>query len=109
MSNSLTPQGLWPDRLLCPWNSSSYQYWSGLPFPSLGDLPNLGIEPGSPELKGDSLQSEPPRKPLVGTFLRELSVVNGNVLCHDYDCASMTFFQKTHGIMHLKMLILKRC
>ena len=31
------------------------EYWSGLPFPSLGDLPDLGIEPGSPALQTDSL------------------------------------------------------
>ena len=31
------------------------EYWSGLPFPSPGDLPNPGIEPGSPALQGDSL------------------------------------------------------
>ena len=39
------------------------EYWSGLPFPSPGDLPNPGIEPGSPALQADSLSSEPPRKP----------------------------------------------
>ena len=38
-------------------------YWSGLPFPSLGDLPNSGIEPGSPTLQTDALPSEPPGKP----------------------------------------------
>jgi len=38
-------------------------YWSGLPFPSPGDLPNPGIEPGSPTLQGDALPSEPPGKP----------------------------------------------
>ena len=37
---------------------------SGLPFPSPGDLPNLGIEPRSPTLQADTLLSEPPRKPL---------------------------------------------
>ena len=31
------------------------EYWSGLPFPSPGDLPNLGIEPWSPALEVDSL------------------------------------------------------
>ena len=30
-------------------------YWNGLPFPSPGDLPNPGIEPGAPALQGDSL------------------------------------------------------
>ena len=32
---------------------SRQEYWSGLPFPSPGDLPNLGIEPGSPALEED--------------------------------------------------------
>ena len=38
-------------------------YWSGLPFPSPGDLPNPGIEPRSPALQADALRSEPPGKP----------------------------------------------
>ena len=37
---------------------SRQEYWSGLPFPSLGDLPDPGIEPGSPALKADALTSE---------------------------------------------------
>ena len=41
------------------------EYWSGWPFPSPGDLPNLGIKPGSPALKSDSLLSEPPGKPMM--------------------------------------------
>ena len=38
------------------------EYWSGLSFPSPGDLPNTGIEPRSPALQVDSLLSEPPGK-----------------------------------------------
>jgi len=38
------------------------EYWSGLPFPSAGDLPHPGIEAGSPALQADSLPSEPPGK-----------------------------------------------
>ena len=38
-------------------------YWSGLPFPSPGDLPDPGIEPRSPTLQADALTSEPPEKP----------------------------------------------
>ena len=34
------------------------EYWSGLPFPSPRDLPNPGIEPGSPALQADSLLSD---------------------------------------------------
>ena len=37
---------------------SRQEYWSGLPFPSPGDLPNPEIEPGSPELEADSLPTE---------------------------------------------------
>ena len=41
---------------------SRQEYWSGLPFPSPGDLPDPGIEPGSPALEADALTSEPPGK-----------------------------------------------
>ena len=42
---------------------SRQEYWSGLPFPSPGDLPNPGIEPGSPALQAGALSSEPPGNP----------------------------------------------
>ena len=42
---------------------SRQEFWSGLPFPSPGDLPNPGIEPQSPALQADALSSEPPGKP----------------------------------------------
>ena len=42
---------------------SRQECWSGLPFPSPGDLPNPGIEPRSPALQADALPSEPPGKP----------------------------------------------
>ena len=44
---------------------SKQEYWSRLPFPSPGDLPNPGIEPGSPTLQADALSSEPPGKPHI--------------------------------------------
>ena len=44
---------------------SMQEYCSGLPFPSPGDLGNLGIEPESPTLQADALLSEPPGKPGV--------------------------------------------
>ena len=43
---------------------SRQEYWSGLPFPSPGDLPYPGVEPVSPALQGDALPSEPPGKSL---------------------------------------------
>ena len=45
---------------------SRQEYWSGLPFPSPGDLLDPGMEPGSPALQGDYLPSEPPGKPSEG-------------------------------------------
>ena len=42
---------------------SRQEYWSGLPSPPPGDLPNPVIEPTSPTLQADSLPSEPPGKP----------------------------------------------
>ena len=42
---------------------SKQEYWSGLPFPSPGDLPNPGIKPGSPALQADALSSWLPGKP----------------------------------------------
>ena len=42
---------------------SRQECWSGLPFPSPGNLPDPGIEPGSPILQADALPSEPPGKP----------------------------------------------
>ena len=44
---------------------SRQEYWSELPFPSPGDLPNPGIKPRSPALQADALSSEPPGKPLI--------------------------------------------
>ena len=41
---------------------SRQEYWSGLPFPSPGDLPNPGIKPVSPVLQADTLPSEPQGK-----------------------------------------------
>ena len=58
--------------LAVPWNIacqaplsmgfSRQEHWSGLPFPSPRDLPDPGIEPGSPAFQSDSLPSEPPQE-----------------------------------------------
>ena len=47
---------------------SRQEYWSGLMFPSPGNLPDPGMEPGSPALQADSLPSEAPGKPLEKIF-----------------------------------------
>ena len=48
---------------------SRQEYWSGLPCPSPGDLPNPGIKPESPALREDSLLSEPPGKSPSGVYI----------------------------------------
>ena len=47
---------------------SRQEYWSGLPFPSPGDLPDSGIKPRTPELQTDSLPSEPNGSPICSQF-----------------------------------------
>ena len=53
----------WCLTLCNPWDFSRQGYWSGLPCPPPGNLPNLGIQPRSPALQADSLPSKPPGKP----------------------------------------------
>ena len=64
VSNSATPWTVAHQAPL-PMEFSRQEYWSGLPCPSPGDLPDPGIEPGSPVLQVDSLPAEPPGKLLI--------------------------------------------
>ena len=57
---------------------SRQEYWSGLPFPSPGDLPNPGMEPGSPTLQADALPSEPPGKPMGRDVLTKTTFSTAN-------------------------------
>ena len=63
-SNSVTP---WTVAHQAPLSMefSRQEYWSGLPFPSPGDISDPGIEPKSPTLWLDFLSTEPPGKPFV--------------------------------------------
>ena len=60
---------------------SKQEYWSGLPFPSPGDLPDSGIEPRSPALQADTLLFEPPGKPSP----LNLKPLHGKHHCHGKD------------------------
>ena len=55
------------------------EYWSALPCPPSGDLPNPGIEPRSPALLADSLPSEPPGKPFHLLAIGNNAAMNMNV------------------------------
>ena len=53
------------------------EYWSGLPFPSPGNLPDPGIKSWSPELQAGSLLSEPPGKP---SYLKKISSLSHSIV-----------------------------
>ena len=57
---------LWPVACQAPLSTglSRQEYWSGLPGPPPGDLPDPGIKPRSPALQADSFTAEPPGKPV---------------------------------------------
>ena len=64
---------------------SRQEYWSGLPFPSPGDLPNPGIKRGSPALKADALTSEPPGKTNLDLKLKSRDIINKSPSNQSYD------------------------
>ena len=70
---------------------SRQEYWSGLPFPSPGDLPNPGIEPRSPALQADALPSEPPGKS-ISRYMP--LVIHGVCAFYHSECYSSTFGPK---------------
>ena len=76
MASSLRPHRVSSARLFCPWEFSRQEYWSGLPRPPPGNLPNPGIESRSPALQADSLHSDPPGKPM-NTGVGSLCLLHG--------------------------------
>ena len=63
VSHSVVSDSLWPCQAPLSLEFSRQEYWSGLPCPSPGDLPNPGMESRSPASQVDSLPSEPPGNP----------------------------------------------
>ena len=94
VSSFFRPHGLQPTRPLCPWGFFRQEYWSGLSCPSLGDLPNSGIELRSPTLQVDSLPSEPPGKPM-NTGVGSLSLVQGIFLTQEWN----------QGLLHCRWIL----
>ena len=87
---------------------SRQEYWSGLPFPSPGDLPDPGIEPGFPALQADALTCEPPGKPgevkielkfFQSPMLRGLSLfdLSGSSLVNHSQKACLCVTQREHA------------
>ena len=75
------------------------EYWSGLPFPSPGDLPNPGIEPRSPALQVDSLPAESPGKP-KNPGVGSLSLLQRIFLTQGLDLALLNFGQILYHLSH---------
>ena len=63
------PMDCSPPGSFCPWGFSRQEYWSGLPCPPPGDLPNPGIEPRSPAFQADSLPSESPGRKMCSLHI----------------------------------------
>ena len=68
---------------------SRQEYWSGVPFPSLGDIPDPGIKPTSPVLAGGFLATEPPGKPPKHHYMFINKIID---LCTSYYISSIYFF-----------------
>ena len=74
LSHSLLSHGLLPTTSLSM-QFPRQEYWSGLPFPSPGDLPDSGIEPGSPTFQADALTSAAPGKLFIVDSKNDAQVV----------------------------------
>ena len=70
------------------------EHWSGQPFPSPGDLPNLGTEPRSPTLQVYSLPTEPQEKP-KNTGVGSLSLLQGIFLTQELN----------QGLLHCRQIL----
>ena len=89
MSDSLWPCGLWPASLLCPWGFSKQEYWSGLPCPPPGDLPNPGMEPMfliSSALAGGFFTTSTNWEALLARWVCAESLQSCLALCTPTDC-----------------------
>jgi len=81
MSDSFVTPGLYPARLLCPWDFPGKNTGVGCHIPSPGDLPDPGIKPTSPALVSGFFTTEPLGKPTM-----EYSIITKNkTICSNMD------------------------
>ena len=83
---------------------SRQEYWSGLPFPSPGDLPDPGIKPRFPALRVDSSSSEPPGKP---SGIKETSNTYAHHSCGQ--CTQSSTHRSHHRVFHCCILHAHSC
>ena len=92
VSDSLQPYAVHQSPLSMEF--SRQEYWSSLPFPSPGDLPDPGIKPRSPALQADTLPSEPTGK---------LIVVISHQLKHDLFYTSLIWYI-FHNVLNISLI-----
>ena len=80
---------------------SRQEYWSGLPFPSPGDLPNPGMEPRSLTLQANSLLSEPPGKAHYSVENRSFVIVIGKLMIS----RSTEFMECDFNVFYLHIIL----
>ena len=73
---------------------SRQEYWSGLPCPPPGDLPDPGIEPGFPALKADSLPTELWGKPLFVVLIMVLTCIF--LIANAIDCSFVCLWRNVY-------------
>ena len=112
---------LWTVALQAPLSLgfSRQDYWSGLPCPPLGDLPNPGIEARSPALQADSLPSEPLGKPQLSQIwfitwfqgywaILASSDMRGQSALHSVPCTLTMWHTSVSLMLHRASFILLR-
>ena len=87
---------------------SRQEYWSGLPFPSPGNLPYPGNEPRSPTLQADSLLSESPGNPLMSQGISKCTfpdIINTSASCEMCKGSTKpgTILNQNFGLVILKL------
>ena len=94
---------------------SMQEYWSGLPFPSAGALPDPGIQSGFPTLQADSLPAGPPGKPTfwwmslqmlpLGVFVYLSTIVHARTHSHSHTPQTVVYLMTCRRKVHWNMLI----
>ena len=92
---SVTP-GTVAHQALCPWIFQA-RTWSGLPFPSPGDLPHPGIESWSPALHADSLLTELPGKPIILCSAKKEKLLINNDRSLSFRIFTLFLFKSSFG------------
>ena len=88
------------------------KYWNVEPAPFLGDLPNPGIEPGSPALLADSLPAEQPGKSILGNYKKPtgtFNILSENLLSQNRKVIRKMFYLRSYQGHYCYTMLLFSC